>query len=58
MEQYLLAAHIPDREKVMIISMYLIGDAKLWWQTRLQDDEHANKLHIETCKSLKKNLKA
>ena len=31
MEQFFKAAHIPDDEKVSITSMYLTGDAKLWW---------------------------
>ncbi|KAL6350766.1 hypothetical protein AAG906_028237 [Vitis piasezkii] len=31
-------AHIPDGEKVSITSMYLTGNAKLWWRTRMEDD--------------------
>ena len=38
MEQFFRAAHIPDAEKVSITSMYLTGDAKLWWRTRMEDD--------------------
>ena len=29
------AAHVPDGEMVSITSMYLFGDAKLWWRTRM-----------------------
>lgn len=32
MKQYVKAAHVQEREKVTITSMYLLGDAKLWWQ--------------------------
>ena len=38
MEQFFKFAHIPDGEKVSITSMYLTGDAKLWWRTRMEDD--------------------
>lgn len=34
MEQYFQAVHVPDAEKVSLTSMYLAGDAKLWWKTR------------------------
>ncbi|GAV69563.1 hypothetical protein CFOL_v3_13064, partial [Cephalotus follicularis] len=39
MEQYFKAARIPEGEKVTITSMYLTGDAKLWWRTRMDDGE-------------------
>jgi len=42
MELYVRAARIPDNEKVTITSMYLSGDAKLWWRTRMADDASAN----------------
>ena len=38
MEQFFKVAHVPDDEKVSITSMYLFGDAKLWWRTRMGDD--------------------
>ena len=38
MEQFFKAAHVLDDEKVFITSMYLFGDAKLWWRTRMGDD--------------------
>ena len=34
MEQYFIVARIPVGEQVTITSMYLSGDAKLWWRTR------------------------
>ena len=43
MEQFFKAAHIPDGEKVSITSMYLIGDAKLWWRTRMEDDAESGR---------------
>ncbi|GAV83286.1 LOW QUALITY PROTEIN: hypothetical protein CFOL_v3_26734, partial [Cephalotus follicularis] len=39
MEQYLGATRVPDVEKVPITSVYLSGDAKLWWRTRVLDNE-------------------
>lgn len=30
-------AHIPKADKVSITSMYLVGDKKLWWRTRVED---------------------
>ena len=38
MEQFFKVAHVPDDEKVSITSMYLFGDAKLWWRTQMGDD--------------------
>ena len=38
MEKFFKAAHVPDKEKMSITSMYLFGDAKLWWRTRMGDD--------------------
>ena len=38
MEQYFKASHISENEIVTINGMYLLGDAKLWWRTRMDDD--------------------
>ncbi|KAL0336592.1 UNVERIFIED_CONTAM: hypothetical protein Sradi_4871100 [Sesamum radiatum] len=57
METYFQAARIPEAEKVSITSMYLMGDAKLWWRIRLSDDTSANRDKIETWDVLKKELK-
>lgn len=35
--QYFRVAHIPEADKVSITSMYLVGDVKLWWRTRIED---------------------
>ncbi|KAL6191600.1 hypothetical protein ACLB2K_037990 [Fragaria x ananassa] len=45
-KQYFRTTHIAEVEKVSIYSMYLKGDAKLWWRTKVQDakeneDEHS-----------------
>ncbi|KAL0290293.1 UNVERIFIED_CONTAM: hypothetical protein Sangu_2579400 [Sesamum angustifolium] len=57
METYFQAARIPEAEKVSINSMYLTGDAKLCWRTRLSDDASASRDKIETWDVLKKELK-
>ncbi|KAK4388202.1 hypothetical protein Sango_2426800 [Sesamum angolense] len=57
METYFQVARIPKAEKVSITSMYLTGDVKLWWRTRLSDDAIANRDKIETWDILKKELK-
>ena len=57
MEQYFKAARIPDREQVSITSMYLSGDAKLWWRTRMADDLSAGRPSVVVWESLKKELK-
>ena len=38
MEQYFTAARVPDADMLNITTMYLTGDAKLWWRTRNADD--------------------
>jgi len=37
MEQYFKAVHADEEDNVTIRSMYLTGDAKLWWRTRIED---------------------
>ncbi|KAG6482740.1 hypothetical protein ZIOFF_059378 [Zingiber officinale] len=55
--QYFVAAKVPETEKVTIASMYLIGDAKLWWQTRMVDDANAGRQKIDMWDRLKKEMK-
>ncbi|KAK4381991.1 hypothetical protein Sango_2914200 [Sesamum angolense] len=50
-------ARILEAEKVSITSIYLTGDVKLWWCTRLSDNASANRDKIETWDVLKKELK-
>ncbi|RWR78879.1 hypothetical protein CKAN_00743200 [Cinnamomum micranthum f. kanehirae] len=57
MEQYFSDAHIPIEERVIITSMYLFGDAKLWWRTRVDDNLSAGRTPITTWESLMKELK-
>ena len=37
--------------------MYLVGDAKLWWKSRINNNVCASRLRIETFKVLKKELR-
>ena len=57
MEQFFRVAHVLDGEKVSITSMYLIGDAKLWWRTRIEDDVEFERPQIITLETLKNELK-
>ncbi|KAL0320178.1 UNVERIFIED_CONTAM: hypothetical protein Sradi_5279300 [Sesamum radiatum] len=57
MKTYFQATRVPEAEKVSIKSMYLTGDAKLWWRSRLPDDASANREKVETWEVLKKELK-
>ncbi|KAK4382003.1 hypothetical protein Sango_2915400 [Sesamum angolense] len=57
METYFQVARILEAEKVSITSIYLTGDVKLWWCTRLSDDSSVNRDKIETWDILKKELK-
>ncbi|XP_069148267.1 uncharacterized protein [Solanum lycopersicum] len=38
MEQYFTTTRVPDSYKLNITTMYLTGDAKLWWRTRNEYD--------------------
>jgi hypothetical protein len=55
MEQYFRAARIPDGERVTITTMYLSGDAKLWW--RMQEDDDSGRSKITTWEDLRKELR-
>lgn len=57
MEQYFKAVHADEEEKVTISSMYLSGDAKLWWRTRIEDDVNAGRPASSTWDRLHKELK-
>ena len=57
MEQFFKAGHVPDSEKVSITSMYLMGDAKLWWLTRVREDSEAMRPQVAEWETLKKELK-
>nr|XP_025886261.1 uncharacterized protein LOC112941292 [Solanum lycopersicum] len=48
MELYFTAARVPDAEKLNITTMYLSGDAKLWWRTRNVDDVSVGRPRIDT----------
>ena len=57
MEQYFKAIRVPDQEMVMINSMFLLGDAKLWQRTYVEDDTDAGRGKIDSWEALKKELK-
>ena len=57
MEQYFEVAHIFPREQVTLTTMYLSGDAKLWWNMRSNDDAKLGRLRTSTLETLKKELK-
>ena len=46
-----------DQEIVIITSMYLLGDAKLWWRICVEDDVDAGRRKIDSWEALKKELK-
>ena len=48
MEQYFIAARIPVGEQVTITTMYLTGDAKLWWRARTSNNAAAGQPKIES----------
>ena len=57
MEQFFRAAQVADEEKVSITGMYLLGDAKIWWRTRLEGDAESCRPQISTWETLKRELK-
>ncbi|XP_070019936.1 uncharacterized protein [Nicotiana sylvestris] len=58
MQQYFHAIRVQDEtEKVTLTSMYLSEDAKLWWRTRVAEDESLGRPKIESWERLKKELK-
>ena len=57
MEHFFKAAQVADEEKVSITGMYLMGDAKIWWRTRLEGDAESGRPQISTWETLKQELK-
>ncbi|KAL2524108.1 Uncharacterized protein Adt_09162 [Abeliophyllum distichum] len=57
MEQYFLAANIEEgARRVTTATMYLGGDAKLWWRTKYADIQ-ANRVQIDTWDLLKETIR-
>ena len=57
MKQFFKAARVLDSEKVSITSMYLMGDAKLWWRTWVREDSEARRPQVIEWETLKKEFK-
>lgn len=57
MERYFEVAHIPDEEQVWITSLYLAGNAKLWWRNCVQEDTSMGRPRIDDWETMKKELK-
>ena len=58
MEQYFkMVPSISEDSKVVMATMYLIGDAKLWWRTKVDDMDHQH-CKIETWSDLKREIKS
>ena len=57
MEKFFKAGHVAEKEKVSITGMYLLGDAKLCWRTKLEGDAKSGRPHITTWVTLKLELK-
>ena len=57
MEQFFKVTHFTDEEKVSITCMYLMGDTKLWWRTRLERNAESGRPQIATWETLKRGLK-
>ncbi|KAK4409595.1 hypothetical protein Sango_0032500 [Sesamum angolense] len=57
MEQYLLAANVEDEvRKVSTATMYLTGDAKLWWRTKYAEIQ-ANQVRLDTWALLREAIR-
>ena len=48
MEQYFTVARVPDVDKLNITTIYLMGDAKIWWRTRNANDVSVGRHRIDT----------
>lgn len=58
MEQYFLVASIEDEaRKVTTATMYLGGDAKLWWRTKYADIQ-AHRIQIDSWDLLKEAIRS
>ncbi|KAL0455588.1 UNVERIFIED_CONTAM: hypothetical protein Slati_0898000 [Sesamum latifolium] len=57
MEQYFLAANVEDEaRKVSNATMYLTGDAKLWWRTKYSEIQ-ANQVRLDTWALLREAIR-
>jgi len=49
------ATHIVDKDKLTVATMFLSGDAKMWW-TRSKDDKDSGRDLITTWEDMKKEI--
>ena len=56
MEQYFNVARVPNADKLNIATMYLTGDAKLWWRTPNAEDVSVRRPRIDTWDKLIKEM--
>ncbi|KAL0402154.1 UNVERIFIED_CONTAM: hypothetical protein Slati_4245300 [Sesamum latifolium] len=57
MEQYFLAANVEDEaRKVSTATMYLTGDAKLWWRIKYSEIQ-ANRVQLDTWALLREAIR-
>ncbi|MCF8701937.1 hypothetical protein L3054_11180 [Corynebacterium sp. MC-10] len=56
-EQYFTMARIAEEDKLNIATIYLHGDAKLWWRTRDSDDVSAGRPRIDSWSKLRKEMR-
>uniref|UniRef100_A0A803N8T0 Retrotransposon gag domain-containing protein n=1 Tax=Chenopodium quinoa TaxID=63459 RepID=A0A803N8T0_CHEQI len=57
-DQYFRVAHVPDHDKVSVATMYLAGDAKLWWRSRVELDRSTRRNPIQEWAVLKREFKS
>ncbi|XP_069144591.1 uncharacterized protein [Solanum lycopersicum] len=54
---YFTTARVPETDKLNNTTMYLMGDAKLWWRTQNADEVSAGRSKIDTWDKLMKEMR-
>lgn len=57
LETYFQAAGVTKEEQVSVATMFLTGDAKLWWRTRASESLHGGRPKVTSWEMLKGEIK-
>jgi len=57
LEHYFIAAHVGDKDKVIMATMFLSGDAKIWWRSRAVDDKESGRIGISNWEEMKEEMR-
>ena len=57
LEHCFFAAHVGDKDKVIVTAIFLSGDPKIWWRSRVVDDMESGRVAISNWEEVKAEMR-